>query len=338
MAKILSEITPFLDEHIAERLINLSETEWKYINEIRLRINKPVSVVKCGRILYVGNSAKAYSESVFGHICTETEIKNTYMKICRHSVYAYERQISDGYITLPGGHRAGLCGSTVWDNGIYRLSGIYGICIRIAKEITGCGKKIAETIDEKPMLSGIIVSSPGGGKTTILRDTARILSDSGRRVCVIDERGEIAAVQNGVPMLDVGINTDIIDGMQKSDAMLCACRSLCPDILIFDEIGTEREARAIIGALNCGVAVLTSIHGRDYESVIKRPQFASLLKSGAIDVAFTLAGAENPGQITEIVYVKDGKHENSFAYSDDDKLYPGGFSQGAGAEAASEGT
>ncbi len=320
-------IMPFLDEETAMLFSGLNKDELESINEIRLRTGKPLCAVVKGVCKYVGKSPRLYDNPLFGALCTETQLQQTFMGVCRHSVYAYEDQINEGYITLPGGHRAGICGRTVKSDGIYRLGEVYGICIRIAGEKRNCGEKIARhLIKNGSLLSGIIISPPGGGKTTMLRDTARILSDSGRRVCIVDERGEIAALHNGMPQLDIGINTDIIDNMEKSKAIMIACRSLCPEIIIFDEIGSVEEARAVTAALNCGVAVLTSVHGNDFESALLRPQLSMLVAAQTIDKAFVLSGAASPGTIRMIIDIKDGIYENAYMPYNADMLYGGGVS------------
>ncbi len=320
-------IMPFLDEDTAMLLSGLNTDELESINEIRLRTGKPLCAVVKGVCRYVGKSPRLLDSPERGSICTDAQIQKTFMGVCRHSVYAYEDKISEGYVTLPGGHRAGICGRTVRTDGMYRLSEVYGICVRVAGERKNCALKIAERLGKNGSLkSGIIISPPGGGKTTMLRDAARILSNSGVRVCIIDERGEIAALHNGIPQLDVGVNTDVIDNMDKAKAIMIACRSLCPEIIVFDEIGSVAQARAVTAALNCGVAVLTSFHGEDFESALLRPQLSMLVAAQTIDYAFVLGDARSPGTIRRVIDIKDGIYENGYTAYNDDMLYVGGVS------------
>lgn len=310
MNDLIKNLYPLLDENISLILSGLAPADKNSVTELRIRANAPLCVVKSGKCFFVTNASRLTDEPFDGHAITKEEVQNTFLGLCRHSVYAYEDQISQGYISLPGGHRAGVCGKSVMSDGITRLSEIYGICIRIASQRKGCARPlIGKLLSNSGIKSGVIISPPGGGKTTILRDAARCLSELGKRVCIVDERGEIAAMRNGAPELDVGFCTDVLDNIPKSIGITMAVRSLSPEIIIFDEISTPEEAAQVVTALNSGVAVLTSIHGENYADAVKRPQLSSLIRAGVLDFAAELSGNDNPGRIMKIINIKEIGYE-----------------------------
>ncbi|MDP3486426.1 MAG: ATPase, T2SS/T4P/T4SS family, partial [Bacillota bacterium] len=146
----------------------------------------------------------------------------------------------------------------------------------------------------------LVISPPQAGKTTLLRDIARQLSDKGQRVCIVDERSEIAGCYNGCPQLDVGLRTDVMDGCPKAEGMLMALRALSPDVIITDEIGRAEDAAAIEEALNSGVRVIASAHGSTYEEVAARPNLSTLLQRGLFQRVVILSNRRGPGTIEYI--------------------------------------
>ncbi len=329
----INTLLNLLDSNISLLIRGLARREIERINEIRLRKGQPLCAVINGKSYYIGNSSRLTENPALGHICTESNIQQSFLGITRHSVYAYEEQIAQGYITLPDGNRAGLGGSFAFSDGQYRLKDISSICIRIAREHKGCADVILPYINTKEQVhSLLVISPPGGGKTTLLRELAGKLSLSGRRVCIIDERGELAGLHNGAPSLDVGHNTDVIGGCLKKDGILMACRSLCPDVIVFDEIGTEEEAVAVKNALNCGVGAIFSVHADSLPQALSRQQIKLLKDVGIIEYALVLSGAGTPGEIKDFFIVKEGKNEsicvnNSILSYDSGRIYESGGTQ-----------
>lgn len=291
------EILEILPLSIKSIVNNIQDKET--LQEIRLKVNKPL-------ILSVNGV-----ESVTSYIVTLEDIKGIVQKISNYSVYAFEEEIRQGYITIKGGHRVGICGRCIVDNErIKTIRDISSINIRVAHEIIGCSNKLMEYIldDEKNIVNTILISPPKCGKTTYIRDIARNISGiskiSGKKVCIIDERSEIAACSNGIPQLDVGLRTDVLDCCPKSEGIMMGIRSMSPDVIVCDEIGTYKDIESIIIALNSGVNVITTIHGYDIEDLFKRPVFDEILKNKVFERAIILSNRNGIGTIEYIYDLK----------------------------------
>ena len=246
------------------------------IEEIRLRSSKPL-ILKIGQETYITD-----------YIVKQQDILQAFEKICENSVYSYRRQICDGYITIRGGNRVGIVGSAVIDNGqVININYISSLNFRIAREKKGCSNLIIrEIIDEtnNSIYNTLIVSPPGCGKTTFLRDIIRNISNGikeigfqGKTVGVVDERGEIAAMYKGIPQNDIGIKTDVVDNMPKPEAMRMLVRSMSPEVITCDEIGSIEDIKAIDYAMCCGVKGIFTAHGKDLEELNRNPELTKLL-------------------------------------------------------------
>ena len=246
------------------------------IEEIRLRNNKPL-------MLKIGQETK-----IIDYIVRQQEILQAFERICENSVYSYRRQICDGYITIRGGNRVGIVGSAVIDNGqVININYISSLNFRIAREKVGCSNSIICDIldfENNSIHNTLIVSPPGCGKTTLLRDIIRNISNGveefrfkGKTVGVVDERGEIAAMYKGIAQNNIGIRTDVIDNMPKPEAMRILVRSMCPDVIACDEIGSTEDINAIDYAMCSGVKGIFTAHGKDLEEINQNPEFSKLL-------------------------------------------------------------
>lgn len=246
------------------------------IEEIRLRTNKPL-------ILKIGQESK-----VIDYIVNQQEILQAFERVCENSIYSYRRQICDGYITIRGGNRVGIVGSAVVDKGqVININYISSLNFRIASERKGCSNKIIEDIidiSNNNIHNTLIVSPPGCGKTTLLRDIVRNISDGinvigfkGKTVGVVDERGEIAAMYKGIPQNDIGIRTDVVDNMPKPEAMRMLVRSMAPDVIACDEIGSIEDVKAIDYAMCSGVRGVFTAHGKDIDEISRNPEISGLL-------------------------------------------------------------
>jgi len=246
------------------------------IEEIRLRGGKPLMV-------------KAVQEThVIDYIVKQQEILQVFERICENSVYSYRRQICDGYITIKGGNRVGIVGSAVVDNGqVININYISSLNFRIARQKIGCSDSIIDDIIDvtnDSVYNTLIVSPPGCGKTTLLRDVIRNISNGvekigfkGKNVGVVDERGEIAAMYKGIPQNDIGIRSDVIDNMPKHEAMRLLVRSMCPNVIACDEIGSIEDINAIDYAMCSGVKGIFTAHGRNVDEVNRNPELSKLL-------------------------------------------------------------
>ncbi len=218
------------------------------------------------------------------------------LRLMDNSVYARAEEIGNGYFTAAGGFRVGVCGRIDAQNADTR--GITSICIRIARPMRGCASALHDIIARTPYAGMLIVSPPGMGKTTMLRDLARSLSEHGANVAIADERREICACADGVPMMDVGQCTDIMDGCAKRIAIPMLVRCMAPDIVIADEIGGAADAECILDARRCGVTVIASAHGSDIDAAARRRSIGALLDRGAFDYAALLG--DRPGRILKV--------------------------------------
>lgn len=273
------------------------------LQEIRIKANKPI-------IVNLSNK-----EVILDRIATINDLKQILVRISNYSLYAYEEEIKQGYITIKGGHRIGMAGECVISQGeVKTIRNISSINIRICREVKGSSNEIMKFIVSKDRIyNTLIISPPKCGKTTILRDIARNISNgmainnlSGKKVSIIDERSEIASSFNGIPQLDVGIRSDILDSCFKKDGMIMAIRSLSPEVLICDEIGTSGEIDALNMAFNSGVNIVVTIHGYNIDDVYKRSVFKDLLEKSILERIVVLSSRRGPGTIENIYSIGNG--------------------------------
>jgi stage III sporulation protein AA len=254
-----------------------------------------------------GNVIKEFER---GYCIDEEDLYRTVASISDNSLYAYEEEIRRGFITLPGGHRVGLAGQVVMNsNQVGNIKNFSGIAFRVAREVKDCARPLIPYICKKSFsepINTILISPPRCGKTTILRDIARILSDGsngfeGCNVSIIDERSELAGCYRGIPQLDVGQRTDVMDSCPKALGMIMAIRSLSPRVVITDEIGRKEDADALRECINAGVAIITSIHAGSIKELEKKPILQELLSSGSFNLGVVLSRRRGPGSIEEII-------------------------------------
>ena len=220
------------------------------------------------------------------------EFRNIAARMLEHSLYAWEDELKQGFFTLPGGSRVGVCGRYALEDGrIGALTYISALCVRVAREVRGTGRALAEAmLDSGGVKSALLISRPGMGKTTLLRDTARLLSGAGKTVALADERGELAACRAGMPTLDVGERTDVMDMCPKRLAIAHMVRALKPDVVVTDEVGDREDAAAVLDARRCGTAVLASAHAASVQEAARRPALAEMLSMGAFDFVARIEG------------------------------------------------
>lgn len=256
---------------------NINTQELDTLEEIRIRNNLPI-------ILNLGQA-----EKIIKYIVNREEMEYIFQKICENSIYSYQNQITNGYITLKGGNRVGLVGTAVIKEGkVTNFNYISSLNFRVSRQIIGCSNKIMEEIinkKENTIYNTLIISAPGKGKTTLLRDIVRNISNgipeklSGMNITVIDERGEISATYKGIAQNDLGIRTDVINDMPKHIGMRMAIRSMAPQVIVADEIGNKEDADSIKYALCCGVKGIFTAHGKTIEEITNNPELNNLIKS-----------------------------------------------------------
>lgn len=248
------------------------------LQEIRLTAGQPVRII-CGNQEYFLNKTGELS-SIIGSNCfhiSVAEIEQILDHICNYSRYAYEDDIRQGFLTVPGGHRIGVAGQVILgdDGKIRNMKYIRCINIRIAHEVPGAADILMPLIHEKGKLCNtLLVAPPGCGKTTMLRDLIRQISDGskwamGRQVGVVDERSEIAGSFMGIPQNQMGIRTDVLDACPKAQGMMMLIRSMAPQVIAVDEIGSEEDLLALRMIVQCGCGVIATIHGESMADVKK---------------------------------------------------------------------
>ncbi len=281
------------------------------LQAIRMRRGRPLIAVVDGEELFVGpNGFCRHAEAALKP--TGREIGDTLSQATQGSVYAVEDQLRRGYVTLPGGHRLGIAGQAVVDNGrVKRVTHISAIHLRIAHQIKGCADSIVRQIcpDRLPYHT-LLIGPPGSGKTTVLRDLVRQLADGhaerpGLQVGIADERSEIAGSYQGEPQLDVGQRTDVIDSCPKAIAMMMLVRAMGPDVVACDEIGAEEDVAAVEDVARCGVRLVATAHGNSLEELRRRPLFARLLETGVFERVVILSRRSGPGTVERIVAVNE---------------------------------
>jgi len=269
--------------------------------EVRLRINHPVMLIYShGEYILSHNLDSEY-------IVKQEDIRAILDFVSNYSLYAYEQEIRQGYITVKGGHRVGFAGQVVMENGrIKTVKHISFINIRVAHEVKGCGLKLLPyIIDKGRVLNSLIVSPPGCGKTTLLRDVVRLISSGssymkGINVGIVDERSELAACHMGVPQNDVGLRTDVLDACPKAEGMLMLLRSMSPKAIAVDEVGSREDVDAISYVINAGCSILATIHGETIDDIRTRPVLRRLVEERVFERYIVLSDRNGVGDIVNI--------------------------------------
>lgn len=273
-----------LPKTISSRLDLLFGEIKNQVQEIRIRNGLPISLTVKGKSLFVLNDGQTSYKPDGGYICTKDDVEEVYSLITNHSVYAHCEEIKEGFIRMPFGCRAGISGSFSESGMIFDVSGIN---IRIAKEFLGSADSI---YNEYTGGGAIILGPPGSGKTTILRDCVRQLSNGGKRVSLIDSRGEISASYCGKPFYDLGANTDTYIARDKAFAIMAALRTMFPQVIAFDELGTGKELEGVTEAFNSGTEIITTAHIGGFDDIKSRKVVRKIIDSGAVKNVFLLSG------------------------------------------------
>jgi stage III sporulation protein AA len=315
--KIL-EVLDYLPRHIRTMIRNLPDSVLADIEEIRLRLAKPLCITGCNVEIIIGTEGKVPPASKKAYIVSEDDLKSALQLICNFSMYSVEEELRNGFVTVSGGHRVGVCGRTVVENGkVKTLKDISYMNYRVAKQIIGASDKVVGYLIRSPdsIYNTLIISPPQCGKTTLLRDLVRKLSSGseenlllGMKVSLIDERSEIAACSMGKARNDVGIRTDVLDGCPKAEGIIMMIRSMSPDIIATDEIGRKEDADAITDAVNAGVKVITTIHGNNIEDFLNK-QDLNRIRKGVFERYIVLSRKMGVGTLEAVL---DGKYNLLF--------------------------
>ncbi|MGI6518089.1 MAG: stage III sporulation protein AA [Bacillota bacterium] len=337
---VVEQICPALPPRTREAVKALPGEVRQSLTEIRLRRGRPVMGVmpegdfylsSDGQPLWPGSGGAASSTELAASavMCTEDEWDIAMRLVTECSIYALERELAAGYITLRGGHRVGLVGRAVLEGDRIRTQReLSAANYRVARQIIGVADKVMPYVFRRPgggacsqnratgnlsghsIFSVLILSGPGHGKTTLLRDIARQLSygsyGPGLKVGIVDERSEIAACCDGVPGLDLGPRADVIDSCPKAQGIMIMTRSMSPDVIVTDEIGHAADSEAIEEAQRCGVAVIATAHASEYEDARKRPALRDTLARGGFERVIVLTSRLGVGTCERIIHLPTG--------------------------------
>ena len=267
------DVLQYFPINIKEKLLKeINRDNYKLLEEIRIRVNTPI-------ILKFNHCIKKLE-----YIIKTEDILRILESITENSIYSYQKQICEGYITLRGGHRVGISGNVVMENEkVININYIYSLNFRISKGIIGVANEIVKYIyEDGDVKNTLIISPPGAGKTTILRDLIRILSEY-KTIGVVDERGEIAAMYKNTPQNNLGIQVDILNNIPKSLGMKMLIRSMAPEVICADEIGTKEDVESIKYAVTSGVKGVFTAHGDNIEDINFNPILKELLQGNLIE-------------------------------------------------------
>src|SRR5690625_2221610 len=291
----MQEILRLFPKEIKE-LINMQIGErWTFLLEIRCRLNQPIELVFEKHVEWI--KEKIPNEQVCIFIINQ---------LSEYSLYRMEDELREGYITIEGGHRVGLAGKVNTFNGFVKaIQHITFLNIRIAKENIGTALPIIPYLYSKDYLNTLLIGPPLTGKTTLLRDITRLIASGWgtvqpKKVGVIDERSEIAASIKGVPQHHVGLRTDVMDACPKAEGMMMLIRSMSPNVLIVDEIGSEKDVQSLIEAIHAGVSVISTIHGQSISELKKRPSLQPIFRKNIFKRYIVLEKDTIPGKIKYI--------------------------------------
>lgn len=315
MTKLCNEIINSLSMSLKEKIKNIQEDNLN-IEEIRLRAQKPLILNADNKDFFYNQKLDKLTLNMDNpYIVSKEDIEQTFQMICKYSIHTFMDDIKKGFITLRGGHRVGIVGKAIVEDGqVKNIKHVSSLNIRVSREIIGCSDRVLNHIisDNNKVNNTLIISPPQCGKTTLVRDIVRNLSNGseefkfkGIKVALIDERNEISGSYLGVPQMDVGIRTDIIETCPKDIGIMMLLRSMSPNLIVTDEIGSEKEIKALYMALNGGVSLITTVHGDSIDDIKNRKELSSLLDKELFKKVIILSSKKGPGTIEKIYDLED---------------------------------
>lgn len=278
------------------------------IEEIRLRVGSPLSIYAKGQDYFISEEGGVSKDSKDGLTVSLDQINKSFQLVTNYSIYALQDEIRNGFITIKGGHRVGIGGKIIYGNlGIENIKNISSLNYRIGREKIGISELVIPYLMDRNgnFLNTLIISPPQCGKTTLLRDIIRNLSNGsdgrGYKIGLVDERFEIAGVYNGIPQKDVGIRTDILDSCKKSLGIIILIRAMSPEIIAVDEIGSLDDVKAIEEALRAGTKVIATVHGSSIEDIRMKSSLQDLFTEKVFKRFIILDNSSGVGTIKGII-------------------------------------
>ncbi|WP_026693554.1 stage III sporulation protein AA [Peribacillus kribbensis] len=297
----MESVLAFLPKHIADLLKNLPLLLKDSLEEIRIRIARPIELMIAGESRFLP------------YLATQEDSEQLLNALSQFSLYTLEEELRRGYITIEGGHRVGLAGKVILENSCVKaIRDISSYNIRIARQKIGAAAGLTPYLYSGRWMHTLLIGAPQTGKTTILRDLARLVSTGietasipPRKVGIVDERSEIAGCVKGIPQLELGPRVDILDGCPKAEGMMMLIRSMSPDILVVDEIGRAEDTEAVLEAANAGIKLIITTHGSSLEEIKKRPIIRKILEEKIFERFVEVTRNKVPGYISK-VWNQDG--------------------------------
>ncbi|SEQ20166.1 stage III sporulation protein AA [Virgibacillus subterraneus] len=297
----MEEILRLFPERIRRAIQSKTKDRWKVMQEIRFRLNQPVELIFDDHTEWIESIKPDRNESIF--------VLN---QLSEFSLYRMEDELREGYVTIEGGHRVGLSGKVNTLNGAVKaIQYIAFFNIRIAKQKVGAALSLIPYLyTDSNYQNTLFIGAPQTGKTTLIRDVARLIGTgwstvSAQKVGIIDERSEIGGSKKGIPQHDLGLRTDVMDACPKAEGMMMMIRSMSPEVLIVDEIGSANDVQALMEAINAGVTVICTIHGKSIEELKKRPSLKPLFEYDVFQRIVLLDRQRKPGYIHRIYNQKE---------------------------------
>ncbi|MFT4415626.1 stage III sporulation protein AA [Fredinandcohnia humi] len=299
----MKEIVDVLPKSIATIITQYPPERKEHMEEIRIRVSRPLEIVTNGEPIF------------HNYVVTAEDAIQLLNKLGQYSIYTLEEELKRGYVTIQGGHRVGLAGKVITENGrVKAIRDVTSFNIRIAKQKIGIANQLSPYLYDRYWRNTIIIGPPQTGKTTLLRDIARMVSTGiesrripAKKVGIVDERSEIAGCVKGIPQASLGPRVDVLDACPKAEGMMMLIRSMSPDVIIVDEIGREEDTQAIMEAVNAGVSLIMTVHGHQLSDLLKRPSLEKIITSGVIERFVELSRTNGPGTVKTILG-PNGKH------------------------------
>lgn len=292
------------------------------IEEYRLKCGAPFIVYSKHGNDFISKDGTFTKDSSRAYIVTPEDTKKALQIMCDCSVYSIVDELKQGFITIKGGHRIGIVGKVVTEGSkIKTIKDISGLNIRVSKQIIGCSDILMPHLikDERSVYNTLIISPPQCGKTTLLRDIIRQISDgipsigfAGIKVGVVDERSELAGCYRGIPQNRVGIRTDVLDACPKAQGIMMLIRAMSPSVIATDELGRKEDLIAAQEVLNAGVDIMTTVHGRDIGDVLRKPVIGELLRSGIFEKAVVLSRRSGPGTVETVMDINGNPNNGGY--------------------------